>query len=84
MKLRLRTPGRKTRHGLAHIERAPNGEYRYVCECHPIEGGWSMAEFFASIETGRPPQRLIGDELLHWQTRLLREAGVLQDQPGAP
>jgi hypothetical protein len=75
---------KKTRHGLAHFEKTASGEYRYVCECHPIEGGWTMAEIYASKETGKPPWRLIGDELVYWQTRLLRDAGVLKDTPRVP
>lgn len=69
---------KKTRRGLAHWEKLPSGEYRYVCECHPIEGGWSTPEMYASIESGKHPWRLTGDELAYWQARLLRAAGVVK------
>jgi hypothetical protein len=69
---------KKTRRGLAHIEQTPEGEYRYVCECHPIEGGWTLPECYAAMQTGRHPWRHTGDEVAYWQERLLRDAGILK------
>ena len=68
---------KKTRHGLAQWEKLPTGEYRYVCECHPTAGGWSMPEVYASIQTGIHPRRLNDAEARLWHERLLRDAGIL-------